>query len=386
MSTTPLPMRLTYLSASEIPSRAANTVHVMKMCAAFAGEGHDVELWARKGQRFSPDVFADFGVAAAFQIRFARWPRLPLGLAGGAFALHVLACMRASRPDLVYGRHLPSVFGLACLGLPVALEMHSPPEDALRERLIRALLRMPRFRGIVVISEALARDYLARFPEAQGAILVAHDGADATPSAGPRPSRAPGARTQVGYVGHLYAGRGVELILTLAAAMPTFDFHLVGGSEAHVQQWAERAAGRSNVRFHGYVRHAELGRHYTGFDILIAPYQQRVTVAGGGGDTSRWMSPLKLFEYMAQRTPAVVSDLQVLREVVRHDQTALLCPPDDALAWQSALERLSQDANLAQRLSAAAYEEFERRYTWRARAKLILDFLARPAAEGPLPG
>ncbi len=36
--------RLVYLSSSQIPSRAANSVQVMRMAAAFSGEGFAVTL------------------------------------------------------------------------------------------------------------------------------------------------------------------------------------------------------------------------------------------------------------------------------------------------------------------------------------------------------
>ena len=39
-------MNLVYISNSIIPSRTANSIHVMKMCQAFADNGHDVVLLA----------------------------------------------------------------------------------------------------------------------------------------------------------------------------------------------------------------------------------------------------------------------------------------------------------------------------------------------------
>ena len=39
-------MKLAYLSAAKIPSREANSIHVMKMCQAFGRLGHDVTLLA----------------------------------------------------------------------------------------------------------------------------------------------------------------------------------------------------------------------------------------------------------------------------------------------------------------------------------------------------
>ena len=39
-------MKILYISKSTIPSRTANSVHVMKMCQAFSDIGHDVVLLA----------------------------------------------------------------------------------------------------------------------------------------------------------------------------------------------------------------------------------------------------------------------------------------------------------------------------------------------------
>ena len=37
-------MKILYISKSSIPSRTANSIHVMKMCQAFADNGHEVVL------------------------------------------------------------------------------------------------------------------------------------------------------------------------------------------------------------------------------------------------------------------------------------------------------------------------------------------------------
>ena len=39
-------MKILYISNSIIPSRTANSIHVMKMCQAFADNGHEVILLA----------------------------------------------------------------------------------------------------------------------------------------------------------------------------------------------------------------------------------------------------------------------------------------------------------------------------------------------------
>jgi hypothetical protein len=39
-------MKILYISNSTIPSRTANSIHVIKMCHAFADNGHEVILLA----------------------------------------------------------------------------------------------------------------------------------------------------------------------------------------------------------------------------------------------------------------------------------------------------------------------------------------------------
>ena len=136
--------------------------------------------------------------------------------------------------------------------------------------------------------------------------------------------------------------------------------------------WKKRVGRCDNIRFYGFLPYIQTDIYRRSCDILLAPYQKKVALALNRGNTVRWMSPIKLFEYMAAAKPMVVSDLPVLREVLTHGVTALLCDPEDIESWIDALERLKDDPDLANRLGTAAYEEFKAKYTWRARAERII--------------
>ncbi len=368
-------MRLAYLSGSAIPSRFANSVHVMKMCQAFAHAGAEVELHARgRGGREAED-FAWYGVEPAF--RLVKW-RKPF-FTWNRHRAYTRAVARAVAarplPDLFYARRADSLAAVAHHGVPLVFEAHEPPGDAARTRVLEGIFARPAFVRLVCISHALAREYARRFPALDPErIVVAPDGADlpATPPTFGR-ERGPGEPLRAGYVGQLFPGKGMETIAALAARMPAVEFHVVGGKESQIARWKKGHAA-PNLVFHGYLPHGSLGAVVERFDVLLAPYLARVT-GMGKSDIGEWMSPLKLFEYMAGGRPIVCSDLPVLREVMEDGRNALLAAPGDLDAWAHALETLASDPALGARLAADAYRDLERSYTWRRRAVRVLEGL-----------
>ncbi|MGH9341114.1 MAG: glycosyltransferase family 4 protein [Acidobacteriota bacterium] len=370
-------MRIAYISASVIPSTAANSVHVMKMCQALAALDHDVALHAWKGRsNGGEDAFERYGIDASFEL--VRHPRHRLrGTNTLRYAWRVRRHLkRIPLPDLIYGRSLIGLSSMAGQAIPIAYEAHNPPANLLEELLFRRLLRSRHFLGLILISARLAAEYIRRYPWLDPELItVAHDGADPPCATSPtHPTPWPGRERafQVGYVGNLYPGRGIELIQGMASALPQMDFHIVGGTTESTGQWRERlGSGVRNVHLHGFVPHGRLQSYFDRFEVLVAPYQERVSVVGGK-NTVEWMSPLKIFEYMAQGLPIVCSDLSALSEILSHGVTALLVPPSDATAWSRALVTLQQDQSLRARLANEARKTFLQKHTWRHRAAGVL--------------
>jgi glycosyltransferase involved in cell wall biosynthesis len=70
---------------------------------------------------------------------------------------------------------------------------------------------------------------------------------------------------------------------------------------------------------------------------------------------------------MATGRPIVASDLPAIREVLRHEQNALLVPPGDATGLARGIQRLMGDRELAARLARQALSDVDD-YTWDRRA------------------
>lgn len=378
-------MKIIYLAGSRIISDEANAVHVMKMCQAFGSLGCDVTLVCEKGADDGRDAFSYYGVSGFNLKRYseatsalARWlfwcrktiPGIRVGpLPSLAFGRAVIAeLLQQHPPDLIYARHIVWL-AAARPRIPFIVESHRPPANRLQLAIERSLYRSPHFRGLVVISSALADMYRQTLPELGDKIMVAHDAADPLPTDTRAMVFGPG--FHVGYVGHLYKGRGLNIIRALADAIPEATFHCVGGTASDVEQF-KTSGIPANIIVHGHQPPSHLAQYFAGFDAVLAPYQRKVAVKGGG-DTSAFMSPLKLFEYMSAGKPILCSDLPVLHEILDQGRTALMLPPDQPQAWIDALRRLMVDAPLRQRLAANGKAQFDAHHSWHARAAAILD-------------
>jgi len=381
-------MKVAYLSGSTIPSRKANSIHVMKMCQALAEEGHDVSLFAPDvpdgAETGIDDIYAYYNVKPIFSFMEVAWCRW----FGRAYVSGLLAALNIVRSkfDLAIARCLPSAFFAALFKAPVIFEFHQPISDSgrlskLNEFLFKRLIRSRSFVGFVSITHALKAHFLEHYPELQGRICVAPDGSDPFPqqfeavALPPRPGR-----LQVGYVGQLYAGKGMEIVSKLCHLAPFADFHVVGGLQSDIDKWqAELTA--ENITFHGFVPHARTPGYIAAFDVLLLPNQNRITWHKAGGDIGQWTSPLKMFEYMSAGKAIISSDIPVLREVLEDEVNALLCPPDDIEAWVKALHRL-EDSALRARLGERALAEFLEKYTWQRRAQTIMAHFGYTSASG----
>jgi len=374
-------MRLVYFAAAFLPSKSAQGVHVMRMCAALARSGLSVTLCAfhRKSSDniLGKSVWEFYGMPDTFEIRLFK---CPIGRGAemllGIYAIRILAWFPRSEV-LLYSR-VPyvSLIGVT-LGYTVIYESHSPPENKVRIMVERKLVKSTGLKRFVVISNALKRLYLKGpvCASMSADIVVAPDAAEPVVSSeknGQALKLPRGYQLHVGYAGHLFKGRGIPIITTVARRTPQYFYHIIGGDDEDVAHWRRKAA--NNVCFYGFVSPARIQSYLAQFDVLIIPYEEKVYLKGERINTATWMSPMKIFEYMAAGKAIVASDLPVFREVLEDGVDAMLVPACDTERWVEALNLLVAGEERA-RLGYMAHNKFIRYHTWDRRVDTVLSGL-----------
>jgi len=371
-------MKILYISNSIIPSRTANSIHVMKMCQAFADNGHEVVLLApdnkSKYEKKVQDVFDYYGVRKIFKIKKLWYPDLKVGTFFYSLAIFLYLLFNR-KFDLVYGRFLYGCYFATLLGNEIIFESHAPiyEEHKFTQKVLNLLIKNKNFKKLVVISQALKNMYLENTNLHDSSIKVVHDGADQVESFSYK-SKLFGKKEnlKVGYVGHLYKGKGIEIIESIAEKVSEdIEFHIIGGVEKDIKQWKEKIKS-NKVFFYGYVSHSKVTQFINSLDVCLLP-NQRVVLAhgavGGGINISGYTSPLKLFEYMSHKKAIISSDLPVLREVL-NETNSLLVEHDNIDNWIKAIEKL-KNISVREKIATKALNDFYF-YTWKNRASNII--------------
>ncbi|MEX2531226.1 MAG: glycosyltransferase [Gemmatimonadota bacterium] len=157
---------------------------------------------------------------------------------------------------------------------------------------------------------------------------------------------------RVGYVGFLKKQLDWELLDQLSRRHPKWSFVFVGPRHEHpeIQRVLAAMETRKNVHFLGGKPVTELGAYPQHFDVSILPYVV--------DDYTRYINPLKLYEYLAAGPPVVGSPIRTLQDFEEVVDLA-----SGAEEWSGALARaLGREANSPERVEAR--REIARRYDW----------------------
>ncbi|MEZ5977097.1 MAG: glycosyltransferase family 4 protein [Planctomycetota bacterium] len=393
------PERLDLVANARIPSQRAQAVQVLHVANSFRRFVPRVrllharrqptpslppgrELFEYYGIEFGPrpEVVAvpctDLVDAVPTRLQF-----VPARVQELTFARNAARAVRCERGNAwVLSREIESARALLRKGhRAVFVEIHRVPGGRTRRRWLREVCE--RCAGVVAISGGVAED-LAPFGASGDRVVVEHDGVALSLYDEPVPRDR--ARDELGlarnlptvvYTGSLLDWKGVDVLLDAAERMPQARFVVVGGDDARI---AELRRGRelANVRFTGFRPPSEVLHHLWAADVAVVPNRSRPAIS------SRYTSPLKVFEAMAAGVPIVASDLPSLRDVLEHGRTGWLVPADDPDALARGLGTVLSDQALRVKLATRARIEVTR-HAWESRARRILAFMSeRLRADG----
>ncbi len=374
--------KLVYLANASIKDDWAHTIQIMKMCEAFSSNGMDVTLIIPK-RKFSSDIepFQYYGLKPTFKILKVPYVDIFYGNPRPIFyRIRIISFLISARIILLFKKYdvlyTREVYAGA-LFRNVFIERHVFLKNI--ESLRKFIFR--RISGLIVLTSFI-KERVVKLGISPDKILIAPDAVrleDFSNNFSKNEYREKFGLSNsdhiFGYIGTLKTmsmEKGVSTAISALAFLPvSYKLFVVGGEERDIKFYKEMAKEQKvseRVIFSGKVPHKDVPKYISVCDILVAPFPENEHY-------SYFMSPLKIFEYMASKRPIIVTNLPSLKEVLKDEETALFVPPSNPEALAQALERLTGDSRLREKLSLNAFKEVEEKYTWEIRAKNILDFI-----------
>jgi glycosyltransferase involved in cell wall biosynthesis len=287
--------------------------------------------------------------------------------------------------DLVYERNSLYRTGIATasrkLGIPYVLYIEADEvlEFDIMGRPLMGLLRRRALHGIghnlraadhiVCVSEQLKQHLVRRWKAPAERIDVFSNVADTDKFRPDEVARAEiraefglGDSPLVVFVGQFYQWHDVGTLLSafagLSAARPNARLLLVGDGDTRkrMAQQATNLGIGDRVHFTGSVPHGSVPRYLAAADVAVVPYPPL--------PVDVWLSPLKLFEYMACGLAIVASATGQVVEVIQNGHNGLTVAPGDSSTMGQAINRLLDDDVFRAQMGHQARHDAVTSHSW----------------------
>jgi glycosyltransferase involved in cell wall biosynthesis len=345
-------MRVLYFGTYERDyPRNSQVIACLRQAGVDVVEQH-VSVW--EGQRHK------FGLGAKAALRLGRAQLRLLGRPRADFDVVVVGY--PGHFDMPRARRVagdsPLVFNpMVSLYDALVLDRGRWSERSIPARALRALDRRAfRLADVVVADTDANADFLAEYAGIdRSSIRVCFLGAEETLFT---PGWTRPASFRCLFHGKLIPNHGLEVILEAARLVPDVGFRIAGTGQ---DERLLKSGLPSNVEWVGWVERSNLPEELwrAGCSLGIFGTSEKVARVVAN----------KTFEALACGTPVITAATAGARELLVHEQSALLVPPGDAAALAEAISRLAGDSELAERLSAGGLAAYQ--------AQASLDVLGR---------
>lgn len=152
------------------------------------------------------------------------------------------------------------------------------------------------------------------------------------------------------YVGSFYHGRGIDLILKIAQKLKKYNFHLYGkrnDDEIHNLHIS------SNIKIYDFIDYYKIPSILKSADLLLMPYSRtNVSINSKNNNTVQFMSPLKMFEYLASGVPILSSNISVLNEILVNKHNSVIVKNNNPKNWINEIKKIDNSYKLRNYISS----------------------------------
>jgi glycosyltransferase involved in cell wall biosynthesis len=176
------------------------------------------------------------------------------------------------------------------------------------------------------------------------------------------------------YLGGLYQGKGAEIMIYLAKQFPKYNFNIFSDLNTADIKIINliKMNNLNNLKLHNHAKYSSAIKIINSSQYLLMPYLERVMVRSKNLEVSNFMSPLKMFDYLASGNILIASNLKVYKHILKNNYNCILASPNNFSDWKEKIQLILNKkidiVNLRKNALRTA-----NKYTWNKRVDLILN-------------
>ena len=350
---------LSYISELCLPSNSGYAQHVLKICDSFSKK-FETHLFVISNNKPFLKLKNEYSLKRKFKIDPYSSNFENNFITRIFFSLYILK--NINKNSLIISRSLISSLTLSLLGIRNILELHHPPKGLSSYIFyIYRLLRLDKNLDYIFLHKNIKK-YLKI---ERGIVL--DDACDLSDFK----LRKSKVEFEYCYVGSLFKGKGLEKIIELANYFPKKKFHVFGDIKTIDRNFNKLQIKRlKNLHMHNFKSYKFIPNILKKSKYLLLPYSNKVSVNSKNLEVSNYMSPLKMFDYLASGKIIIASNLKVYSHILKNNFNCLMPKKNNLESWIKLINNLSKkNANL-NHLSKNALITASK-YTWEKRTKKI---------------
>ena len=354
-----------YIAEIFLPSKSAYSIHVMKMCNAFAKKKINTNLYIYN-KKNNLNFFEQYNCSNKFKIRGLNIKKNNF-FGRVFFALKILKLILPDNNSIIISRSVMTAILLNFFDRHVILELHHEL-TGLTKHLFFLSKNFSSFRNlkIIFITNNLSNYFNLR----ENKTIVLADGVDLDNFKLKKKYKIK--KKTCGYFGSFAKGKGIENIINISKFNKNIFYDLYGDFQ-NSNFSKNYFKNFKNIKYKGYLKYKNIPQILSKYDILLLPYSNKVYVRAKSIETSKYMSPLKLFDYLASGSAIVASNLNVYNHILKHNQNSILLEPNKIDNWVKTINNLYYNNTKLKKISRLN-TNISNKYTWQIRAKKIIRF------------
>ena len=351
--------KVTYISELCLPSNSGYAQHVLKICDSFSKK-FKTNLFVISHNNSFLKFKKEYILKKRFKICSFSKNKKNSFLTRFLFSLYILK--KIDKKSLIISRSLFSSLILSLFHIKNILELHHPPRglSSYLFYLFR-LLKLDKDLEYIFLHKNI-KNYLKI---ERGIIL--DDACDINDFKLKRFK----IKYEYCYVGSLFKGKGLERIVELANYFPKKEFHVFGDVKTIDRSLNKiQIDNLKNLHMHNFKNYKSIPHVLMSSKFLLLPYLNKISVNSKNLEVSNFMSPLKMFDYLASGKVIIASNLKVYSHILKNNFNCLMPKNNNFESWTNLLDEISTKKQKFNYLKKNAVNTASK-YTWDKRVKII---------------